>query len=156
MSDDLLRNNIVKRLVWDNKTRHGKRVHASGDYVIIQYYPDGKIRYCIQYRGLPLNKDEYKTLKAAQDTAQVHYAEKIWQGLTVHSREELSGLPEQAARIEELEAKLALAVVALDQIAKPKVGPDVDWSEEEVNAWRATWYRKYGDMARATLKELKG
>lgn len=57
--------------------------------------------------------------------------------------------------IKELEANLAQAVEALEQIAKPKIGPDFDWTEEEVNKWRAAWYQKYQDIARITLAKLK-
>ena len=57
--------------------------------------------------------------------------------------------------IEELEAKLAKAVDALKKIAEPRVGPDFDWTEAEADKWRASWYRRYGDIARATLAELK-
>jgi DNA repair exonuclease SbcCD ATPase subunit len=59
-------------------------------------------------------------------------------------------------RIEELEAKLTKAVEALEEIAKPKVGPDFDWPDDEADRWRAGWYRKYGDNARTILAELKG
>lgn len=56
----------------------------------------------------------------------------------------------------QLREKLAKAVEALEGIARPKVGPDFDWPEEEVDRWRAVWYRKYGEIARTTLAELKG
>lgn len=56
----------------------------------------------------------------------------------------------------QLEQRLAKAVEALEKIAKPKVGPDFDWSDAEADRWRAVWYSKYGDIARATLAELKG
>ena len=59
-------------------------------------------------------------------------------------------------RIKGLEAKLAKAVDALETIAKPKVGPDFDWTEDEVNKWRAVWYRKYADTACTALAELAG
>jgi hypothetical protein len=62
----------------------------------------------------------------------------------------------RADRIEELEGKLTKAVEALEEIAKPKVGPDFDWPDDEADRWRAGWYRKYGDNARAALAELKG
>ena len=58
--------------------------------------------------------------------------------------------------VRDLEVKLAKAVEALEQIARPKVGPDFDWTEDETNKWRAVWYRKYQDIARATLAEIKG
>jgi hypothetical protein len=58
--------------------------------------------------------------------------------------------------VRELGAKLAKAVSALELIAQPKVGPDFDWSHDEVNRWRDRWYRKYQNIARATLAELTG
>ncbi len=64
-------------------------------------------------------------------------------------------LAETSYRVKWLEAKLAKAVEAMEQIAQPKVGPDFDWTEDETNKWRAVWYRKYQDIARATLAEIK-
>jgi hypothetical protein len=58
-------------------------------------------------------------------------------------------------RIKELEAQLEKATGALREIARPRVGPDVDWTENEVNSWRAGRYREYGNIARAALKKLK-
>ena len=40
---------------------------------------------------------------------------------------------------------------ALKEIARPKVGPDFDWSEDEVAGFRATWCHKYENMARKAL-----
>ena len=60
-----------------------------------------------------------------------------------------------AARIKELESKFEKAREVLRKIAKPRVDPDVDWTENEVNSWRAGRYREYGKIAHATLKKLK-
>ena len=65
-------------------------------------------------------------------------------------------LEQTEAKLSKSEALLAKAVEALGEIAKPKVGPDLYWSDDEVARWRAGWYRKYGDIARTTLAELKG
>lgn len=51
--------------------------------------------------------------------------------------------------------KLRVATSTLEAIAKPKVGPDVDWTEEEVYKWRSTWYNKHETMARNALKEIE-
>lgn len=51
--------------------------------------------------------------------------------------------------------KLLTARQALEAIAKPKVGPDVDWTEEEIYKWRAAWYNKYETFARDALKEIE-
>jgi hypothetical protein len=61
-----------------------------------------------------------------------------------------------ADRIAELEAKLAVATRALEAIARPKTGPDVDWSKPEIYRWRAAWYLRHEERARTTLAELKG
>ena len=58
-------------------------------------------------------------------------------------------------QIDNLAEKLRIATDALDTIAKPKVGPDVDWTEEEVYKWRTTWYNKYETIARNALKDIK-
>lgn len=58
-------------------------------------------------------------------------------------------------RIEELEAKLAQATEALEAIARPKTGPDADWTKPEIYKWRAGWYLRYEERARTTLAELK-
>ena len=50
----------------------------------------------------------------------------------------------QAAEIERLRDSLR-------EIAKPKVGPDFDWTDAEINKWRASWYREYENIARAAL-----
>lgn len=42
----------------------------------------------------------------------------------------------------------------LSEIAKPKVGPDFDWTQEEVAKWRAIWCKKYENMAREVLKDV--
>ena len=63
---------------------------------------------------------------------------------------------EAADRIEELEAKLAKATDALKEIARPKTGPDVDWTKPEIYKWRAGWYLRHEEIARTTLAELKG
>lgn len=57
--------------------------------------------------------------------------------------------------VEELMAANRILTEALTKICKPKVGPDFDWSEEEANKWRATWYRKYEDIALNALKSVK-
>jgi len=54
---------------------------------------------------------------------------------------------EQRALIEKLKSTLS-------EIAKPKVGPGVDWSQEEVDRWRAIWYNEYENMAREVLKDV--
>jgi len=61
-----------------------------------------------------------------------------------------------ADHIEELEAKLTKALTALKEIARPKTGPDVDWTKPEIYKWRAGWYLRYEEIARTTLAELKG
>jgi hypothetical protein len=63
---------------------------------------------------------------------------------------------EWAERALRAETKLQKAVEALEEIAKPKVGPDFDWAEDETDRWRAGWYQKYGDIARTTLAEIEG
>jgi hypothetical protein len=63
---------------------------------------------------------------------------------------------QMADRIEKLEAKLAVATRALEAIARPKTGPDVDWSKPEIYRWRAAWYLRHEERARTTLAELKG
>ena len=75
---DLFRENIT--LEWDNKTRHGKRVHVSGDYTIIEYYPNGHLAYCVQYRGLPMRglaSDEFLKLVEAKGAVLEHYRNTI-------------------------------------------------------------------------------
>jgi hypothetical protein len=62
---------------------------------------------------------------------------------------------EAADRIEELEAKLAVATRALEAIARPKTGPDADWTMPEIYRWRAIWYLRHEERARAVLAELK-
>ena len=54
---------------------------------------------------------------------------------------------EQRELIEKLKSTLS-------EIAKPKVGSDLDWTEEEIYKWRAIWYRRYEDMARKALKDV--
>ena len=49
--------------------------------------------------------------------------------------------------------KLSSCKNVLFDIAKPKVGPDFDWTQEEVDKWRAVWYNKYENMAREVLKD---
>ena len=100
-------------------------------------------------------------LTAARDDAKEAeaYAEELEQRLATCEKyrdayAEMDRIGTQAVR--DLEAKLAKAVEALEQIARPKVGPDFDWTEDETNKWRAVWYRKYQDIARATLAEIKG
>ena len=63
---------------------------------------------------------------------------------------------EAADRIEELEAQLAKATEALEAIARPKTGPDVDWTKPEIYKWRAGWYLRHEERARTTLAELRG
>ena len=63
---------------------------------------------------------------------------------------------EAANRIEELEAKLAKATKALEAIARPKTGPDTDWTKPEIYKWRAGWYLRHEERARTTLAELRG
>lgn len=58
-------------------------------------------------------------------------------------------LSRQNAEQRELIEKLKLV---LSEIAKPKVGPDFDWSENEVDKWRAVWCKKYENIAREVLK----
>ncbi len=53
------------------------------------------------------------------------------------------------ARIAELEA-------ALRDIATPKVGPDFDWSDDEVTKWRAGRWKWAQDTAREALKPKGG
>jgi len=52
----------------------------------------------------------------------------------------------QAAEIERLRDFLR-------EIAKPKVGPDFDWTDAEINKWRASWYREYENIARHALAQ---
>jgi hypothetical protein len=61
-----------------------------------------------------------------------------------------------ADRIEELEAKLEVATRALKAIARPKTGPDANWTMPEIYRWRAIWYLRHEERARTTLAELKG
>jgi len=53
---------------------------------------------------------------------------------------------DQAAEIERLRDSLR-------EIAKPKVGPDFDWTDAEINKWRASWYREYENIARHALAQ---
>jgi hypothetical protein len=54
---------------------------------------------------------------------------------------------EQQVLIEKLKSTLS-------EIARPKVGPDIDWTQKEVDKWRAIWYNKYESMAREALKDV--
>lgn len=68
----------------------------------------------------------------------------------------LKHVQQQRKRIEELEAQLAKATEALEEIARPKTGPDADWTKPEIYKWRAGWYLRHEERARATIAELKG
>lgn len=68
---------MVQPLEWDNATRHGQRVHAAGDYAIIKHYPRGHTAFCIQYRGLPMNKENYPILSDAQTAVHHHRTRRI-------------------------------------------------------------------------------
>lgn len=76
---------------------------------------------------------------------------------------------EAADRIEELEQacdewaevsqnnyqRAKAAEAALREIAKPKAGPNTDWTQQEIYKWRATWYAKYESIARDVLNKVK-
>lgn len=57
------------------------------------------------------------------------------------------------AQIIALQDQVATLKDALTDIATPKVGPDVDWPEEEANKWRAGRWRWAQNTARAALTQ---
>ena len=56
------------------------------------------------------------------------------------------------AKLDAKDARIAELGAALKYIAKPKPGPEFDWATEEMNRWRASWYRNYEKAARTALK----
>lgn len=63
---------------------------------------------------------------------------------------------EAADALEAAQARIAELEGALRDIAAPKCGPDFDWSDREVNEWRASKWKWAQKTARAALQEGKG
>ena len=67
--------------------------------------------------------------------------EQVWEGRRSEQRQ-----------IVKLEVEVERLRDALGEIARPKVGPDFDWSELETMKFRDRWRVKYEALARAALR----